>query len=1345
MGVGMVLWKHETGVISYPLLTRLVEVDLDTETMTLSIRPCAAQPTLELQVYAAQDNPGLPEIENCAKTFWADFGPDFSPFDKTTFESILTAAVTHIDPNAVYWPNEIGKADRDLPKPDINPRVTDTWVLFARPRGKGVFIQDLKRFVALVNDKFEDIVPGALASILRDPASENVEFNLPSFRGLSMVQGSSSSNRSANPSDLYFPLPFNDEQVQIVQLLEVHDGVAVQGPPGTGKTHTIANIACHYLALGKRVLITSMKEPALNEVKDKLPHDLQSLAISMLSSEKEGLKQFEYAISRISTEIQGLNENSYRRDIAHLDSALDSTHAKLAQIDGDIRRWGLINLSAIKLDDDIISPADAAQLVVKDSDAAEWIPDRLGIETIFHPRMQNSDMAALRQARIHVGKDIAYLGKNLPKLSQFPTSRDLLRVHSDLVRYTALKNEIDSGHVLHLSNSEHAIYEEAERVTGELSNLGLLRTQISNIQDGWLKVLRTRIERRDNDPVIQLFEKLREDISLEFSRKTDFMSRPISVPEDVEGNSELVEAIRNRADGKRAFGLLTGITRGKDKKRLDAITVMGSLVAQDSDWAHVHGYLTHRQYLRECLIRWNAIAGELSLDTLQIHPDIAGRCIQVFDAYQTLLDIHALESKLMPAISLLFPEWKGAMKFRTDDSERLAVESTILHHLNHHRLSETWAVRQQCQSALSGCNGSISEQIRQFFEKEFGVASFDEGEIQNRWSQFTEELDRTHALSPHLKLIIEVTDLIEQSGAPELAAKLRVLQEELQSAIPDNWADGWRIRRLKTYLEAIDAREALPKLSQERNALEARLAALYQEIVIKRTWLKIKTKTTPEIGSALAAYAAAIKLIGKGTGKRAPRYQQDARTAAERANQAIPCWIMPHHRICESMPPQFGYFDLVIIDEASQSDLTALPALLRAKKILVVGDEKQVSPEGVGLEEEKVRQLMQRFLANQVDIFRAQMTPERSIYDLFKVVFQHATVTLKEHFRCVPAIIEYSKREFYHHDIRPLRLPKYSERLDPPLMDIYVEDGFRRHDTNTPEAEYILREIQRIVADPAMAHRTVGVVSLTGDTQALHVWSLIEKNLSFDLIERHKITCGDARTFQGKERDIIFLTMMVSPGDCHASSGKGYDQRFNVAASRARDRMYLVRSVNLEDLSPSDKLRRSLITHFTNPFGSDPKEIKDLRELCESGFEQDVYDVLTERGYRVTPQVPVDRYRIDMVVEGENDRRLAIECDGDQFHGPDKWDDDMRRQRVLERAGWQFWRCFASTFAMNRGSVIADLLALLSDRGIEPIGNAGARPQSIHCGSEIYSFTKSSGDVADEISTELEEPALGTL
>jgi very-short-patch-repair endonuclease len=183
----------------------------------------------------------------------------------------------------------------------------------------------------------------------------------------------------------------------------------------------------------------------------------------------------------------------------------------------------------------------------------------------------------------------------------------------------------------------------------------------------------------------------------------------------------------------------------------------------------------------------------------------------------------------------------------------------------------------------------------------------------------------------------------------------------------------------------------------------------------------------------------------------------------------------------------------------------------------------------------------------------------------------------------------------------------------------------------------------------------------------------------------------------------MFLSMVVDPMNCKAISGNMFDQRFNVAASRAQDRMYLVRSVQLSHLSEKD-LRVSLLIHFDNPLVVDQAEAEILIDRCESGFEKQVYSELVSRGYRVTPQVKTGAYRIDMVVEGSGDLRLAIECDGDEFHGPDRWQHDMNRQRVLERAGWNFWRCFASTWTLRKDEVLEELTQRLYSMGIEPVG-----------------------------------------
>jgi very-short-patch-repair endonuclease len=96
---------------------------------------------------------------------------------------------------------------------------------------------------------------------------------------------------------------------------------------------------------------------------------------------------------------------------------------------------------------------------------------------------------------------------------------------------------------------------------------------------------------------------------------------------------------------------------------------------------------------------------------------------------------------------------------------------------------------------------------------------------------------------------------------------------------------------------------------------------------------------------------------------------------------------------------------------------------------------------------------------------------------------------------------------------------------------------------------------------------------------------------------------------------------------------------------------------------------------------------------------------LLDRGYRVQGQVGSLGFRIDMVVEGGDGRRLAIECDGDRFHGPEQWREDMRRQRVLERVGWRFWRCFASSFYRDTDTVMSELFDTISRLGIEPLGN----------------------------------------
>jgi superfamily I DNA and/or RNA helicase len=1317
-GMGLGIWKINEVSIRYPLITQSAEISLNQRDMSIEIRPRRSiEPMFEIDVYMSVDSLGVADLQKAHNELITQQAQDFTPFERFSYEPQLQLVATHLDPKGIYWPNQTKYDDRQVPELGAELKVTDTWVLFARPRSKSLYIQDLENFKKQLNKENTCEVTSVIKAIITEPSNEHPELKLTNFRGLSCLNYSVGSESGDTVKELFFPLPFNEEQISIVQKLDHSNGVVVQGPPGTGKTHTIANIIAHYMANGKRVLVTSMKEPALSVLKDKLPPAIQPLAISLLTNEQDGMKQFEFAISKIAQELQIINRYDLEREIKHDEELIDQLHSKLAWIDRSITNWAKNNIQPIYMDGQEINPNDAAQEIAAAQGEFEWLDDPISIGEENKPRFDNTDIINLREARRQLQNDIDYFDNQIPPVDFFPKLNDILTLHRTLLNNNALKEQIfsvDMSQIINLS----ANIEVIEKLLNACYEYLTVSNQITIANKPWIEALKACVKDTDSVHLIQVIENLFEQANNLHTEKNAFFNKPVVIPNDLKLTDEIIQAIANKSEGKQPFGVSGILTKRSLIKKIDAISILNKPVKDQEDWQHVYRYTLLYIKINELVLKWNKIVTETSIFSL-IDTTSANSVKHVKEeltVYFSVKKLFELETSIKQQSSSLLQVGAYLNELFGSNCHINELVNLLEKNINYHRSSKAWSDREILLNTLTSYSGRISALIKSFIAESIGNASISEVEIQNQWNHLIEELRRIHSLKPALDDVHSITNLIIESGGTHWGKKLRetVIDGTVDYLLPDYWQQAWRLRRLANYFYSVNHFNEFKKLTSQRCEIEKQLAQTYQDIVAKRTWLQLARNATPDIRAALQAFQSAISRIGKGTGKRAIRYRRDAKNAAAQTNKAIPCWIMPHYRISESLLPEFGCFDLVVIDEASQSDLSALPAILRANKLLVVGDDKQVSPEGIGLEDKKITNLMGQFLSNQVEIYRQAMSPERSIYDLCKVVFADSQIMLREHFRCVTPIIEYSKREFYNHELKPLRLPTKSERLDPPLIDVFVEDGFRNNKENIAEARFIVDEIKKITDDLDMRHRTIGVVSLLGNEQARKIWEMIQQEILPDKIINHKITCGDALTFQGKERDIIFLSMVATRDNIKADSREASSQRFNVAASRARDRMYLVRSVELEDLSQADRLRRGLIEHFNSPFAQDEVKVKNLRELCESGFECEIYDLLTERGYKVTPQVKVGNYRLDMVVEGHNDARLAIECDGDRYHDASKWEADINRQRILERAGWKFWRCFASTFVINKKNIIQDLICTLADHGIEPIGSDVVL-NSIHC------------------------------
>ena len=233
---------------------------------------------------------------------------------------------------------------------------------------------------------------------------------------------------------------------------------------------------------------------------------------------------------------------------------------------------------------------------------------------------------------------------------------------------------------------------------------------------------------------------------------------------------------------------------------------------------------------------------------------------------------------------------------------------------------------------------------------------------------------------------------------------------------------------------------------------------------------------------------------------------------------------------------------------------------------------------------------------------------------------------------------------------------------------------------NHEEAITIASLIAAAIEQPEYAAATFGVISLVGDEQALEIDRSLRTHILPVEYDHRQMLCGSPGQFQGDERDVIFLSMVDSPNSriLPLRREDRFKKRFNVAASRARDQMWVVYSLDHGmDLQPDD-LRRRLIEHALDPSNL-TQRLESMEQRVESEFERQVAQRLIVAGYQVVLQWQPGYYRIDIVVIGRADR-LAIECDGDRFDGLDELPHDLERQAILERCGWKFERIRGSQF-----------------------------------------------------------------
>jgi very-short-patch-repair endonuclease/chemotaxis protein histidine kinase CheA len=1292
LGLGLLTWQTPTGQrVRRHLIVADAILEFEARLGKFTVRPHTEGAKLrpELDMLDIEEQPA--RAEETAKGALAAAEDD--PWEKGCVEGVLQALVHSINSQGDY--NDSLEANNI--RASAKPIVEYAPALILRKRSAKGLTETLKRIKEQI-EHGEDI-PGEFADLAEIRSKDDQEQNDEPEEANAAFDG-----------EIFFPKPSNDEQRRIVDKFRAASGVLVQGPPGTGKSHTIANLICHLLATGQRALITAKTPRALQVLEGLVPDELRPLCINLLGSGLEEFRSLESSVGGILRKNEEWNENRAQRERAELEERLRKLREEKTSVNRRLRdiRESETYTQSIAEGTYRETAARIAEAVNRDSADYEWFTDSVPLDETCQISINDLRrvLTALRQFTPEKRRelDLAW-PEALPSPERFA---DLVRNEASATeevqsaargadeRFADLLVRKNPPAIEAICNAFSTFWDTRRRLLATPHSWmnDALRDILGGNSSLWQKLLRVT---KDGIASIEEIVTAADDSRIEFPETTDIRS----LREDAR---KLKEHMEN--GGKLGWWLF----RPKPVKGSLYVIKTVRISGRPCSTAEHFSNLADALHVRiECEKAWGFWKGRSE--------KVEGPFALQLTALKSLRD--ALEN------ALVLEELMAKCREALDACPGMG--------------NPVWADESQVERIVSSCRLALARIRKRCATEEIQTIEVPISRMTTKGGahQVTSDLlsaIRSRDVDKFTQCVNTIQDLVEQrqrlQQVDKYLSELRRLLPQLAKSLEQTcnepyWearfqriGDAWHWAQARYWIEEYIRQEDVPALAKRAKQIEDEINSIIAKLASLHAWSFCFSRLKEDHRRHMEAWQQSMRRLGKGTGKHAHRHRREAQEHLNKCREAVPAWVMPLHRVWDTVDPAPGMFDVIIVDEASQCGVEALPLFYLGKKILIVGDDKQISPDAVGLPRDAVHRLMEEFLHD--FHFKSSFDIESSLFDHGKLRYGTRRITLREHFRCMPEIIRFSN-DLCYLDTPLIPLRQYGPNRLPPLEHVFVNGGYREGSNNRtinrPEAEAVVKRIAEMCRDSRYNGKTMGVVVLQGEAQADLIENLLLERLGAEEMDRRRLICGNPYSFQGDERDIMFLSLVAASNERIGPFTKAADERrFNVAASRAKDQMILFHSVTCDDLSVHD-LRRRLLEFFEN---SKPPQIsgierdelerraaQDNRRVVspptpfESWFEVDVALELLRKDFTVLAQHEVAGKRIDLVVEG-GQARLAVECDGDNWHGADRYEADMQRQRQLERCGWEFFRITESSFYANKSEALRPLWLMLEERGIFP-------------------------------------------
>lgn len=1289
--------------ILHPILLKRVKLELDAENNTLSIIDTDIEPELYTMLFQDIELTNHLAIKKLKEELNNNYY--YHPLDRNDTPEYLERFSHMIDSNCKYVDKDYNNLIYDKFLIRNNP------VFFIRKKTGGV-IKSIEEIIEHIEETGE--IPGPILNLIGENVPEFVE-SIEEFDLSNTLAAASGEDK-----EILLSKEANKEQLDIARRIEKYNAVLVQGPPGTGKTHTIANLIGHFLAQGKNILVTSHTKKALSVLKDKVEKDLQGLCVSVLDDNN---RDMEKTIDSITEYISSHSSLELKEESEKLKYSRLKILEELAKVRKQLYAIRYKEFEEIVYQGKGYSVSSMAQYVNENNNLLNIIPGKVELNKPLPVSKEDLEFVYCTNETI-TPEDEQELLSGLTNPKDLTNPDDFKNY---CLEYNSMKEELDKViNTLDAKiqiNNDNVLYVNGNEISKKLD-----KTKLEELND---IIVKSKIElntwlyhailagKKDGG-----YKKLWQNLVFLIKDTYDFADKNIEIllGKNITGSYEkndetikIIEEIAEYIDIHKKIPNITLMIHKKWKEVLHSIRINENTITNLNDCDVIFASIKldmKRKALKE---KWDELIGKHSGETFNNFGDEPEQtCINYiseienaiawYDSYyanivRSLRHLYINESIIQCDLSEKNP--MNEIKYELNRIYTFLPNLLKLIELIYFKIPEIKDkifINIDLLRSKNIENSNITKNILHAIE------DMDFEEYLKNYNILDELYTKNHNLSERVRIINDIEKYASQ-WANYIKFRIGI---HGKNTMPENIEKVWKCKQFSGIIDEI-TEQPFEELQKKASRLTYELRQETTELLRSLAWYNLLTRVEGDISKkqALQGWKLTIKKLGKATGKRAPELKREAKKLMTKCQTSVPAWIMPISKALETIDTKTSKFDIVIIDEASQSDISALAIMYLAKKIIIVGDDEQVSPSAVGIDNAKMLRLYDMHIKNLIPNSHLYDL-KSSLYDITKTTFP--TLMLKEHFRCVPDIIGYSNRLSYDYKIKPLR--DDSKVMVKPATISYRVDGSRHeyNKTNDIEVKSIVALMLACMKFDEYKNMTMGVISLLGEEQAERIKKLAIEKIGSELMESRHILCGNPPQFQGDERDIIFISMVDSnEGDGPLRlTGEGVEkstkQRYNVAVSRAKNQIWVVHSLDVNnDLKPGD-MRRELIEYMNDP-KSFTEQLNEISKKSESQFEIDVAKWLKLRGYNIVQQWQVGSYRIDMVVICEN-RKVAIECDGDLYHsGDDKLREDMERQVILERLGWIFIRIRGSEYYREPESTMKKVQVELNRNEIYPESN----------------------------------------